>query len=38
MRILKYFMARLAFVIPQLFGVALIAFFLLKLIPGDPAR
>lgn len=37
MRILRYLVQRLAFAIPQLFGVALVAFFLLKLIPGDPA-
>ena len=37
MRMLRYFGLRLLFAIPQLFGVALVAFFLLKLIPGDPA-
>ncbi len=37
MRILRYALQRLVFVIPQLFGVALVAFLLLKLIPGDPA-
>jgi len=37
MRILRFLAARLAFAIPQLFGIALVAFFLLKLIPGDPA-
>lgn len=37
MRILRYLAIRLAFLVPQLFGVALVAFFLLKLIPGDPA-
>ncbi|RYE84686.1 MAG: ABC transporter permease, partial [Hyphomicrobiales bacterium] len=37
MRILRYLGVRLAFLVPQLFGVALVAFFLLKLIPGDPA-
>jgi ABC-type dipeptide/oligopeptide/nickel transport system permease component len=37
MRILRYLGVRLAFAVPQLFGVALVAFFLLKLIPGDPA-
>jgi len=37
MRILCYLLKRLAFSIPQIFGVALVAFFLLKLIPGDPA-
>jgi len=37
MRILRYLLKRLVFAIPQIFGVALVAFFLLKLIPGDPA-
>lgn len=37
MAILKYLGWRLLFALPQLFGVALVAFFLLKLIPGDPA-
>ena len=37
MRILRYLAQRLVFVVPQLFGVALVAFLLLKLIPGDPA-
>ena len=37
MPILRIVAARLAFAIPQLFGIALVAFFLLKLIPGDPA-
>jgi len=34
---LRYIAIRIAIAIPQLFGVALGAFFLLKLIPGDPA-
>ena len=37
MKVLRYLAVRLAFVLPQVFGVALVAFFLLKLIPGDPA-
>ena len=37
MRMLRYIAIRIAIAIPQLFGVALGAFFLLKLIPGDPA-
>ncbi|WP_417408945.1 ABC transporter permease [Hoeflea sp.] len=37
MRILCYLLKRLVFAIPQILGVALVAFFLLKLIPGDPA-
>ncbi len=28
---------RLAFIVPQLFGILLVAFFLIKTIPGDPA-
>lgn len=34
---LRYLGMRLAFAVPQLFGITLVAFFLLKLIPGDPA-
>jgi ABC-type dipeptide/oligopeptide/nickel transport system permease component len=37
MSLARYIGTRLAFAIPQLFGIALVAFFLLKLIPGDPA-
>lgn len=37
MRVLRYLLKRLVFAIPQILGVALVAFFLLKLIPGDPA-
>ncbi len=37
MPLLKYLGKRLLFAIPQLFGIAVVAFFLLKLIPGDPA-
>jgi ABC-type dipeptide/oligopeptide/nickel transport system permease component len=37
MPILRIVAGRLAFAVPQLFGIALVAFFLLKLIPGDPA-
>ncbi len=37
MRILRYLGTRLAFAVPQLLGIVLVAFFLLKLIPGDPA-
>jgi ABC-type dipeptide/oligopeptide/nickel transport system permease component len=36
MQILKYIGRRLLFVIPQLFGIILVSFFLVKLIPGDP--
>jgi ABC-type dipeptide/oligopeptide/nickel transport system permease component len=36
MLILRIIAIRLAFAIPQLFGIALVAFLLLKLIPGDP--
>lgn len=32
-----YVARRLLFVIPQLFGIILVSFFLVKLIPGDPA-
>lgn len=37
MRLLAYLGGRLLFAIPQLFGIVAAAFFLLKLIPGDPA-
>jgi peptide/nickel transport system permease protein len=34
----QYFLRRLLYVIPQLIGITLITFLLVKLIPGDPAR
>ncbi|MDQ0323246.1 peptide/nickel transport system permease protein [Pararhizobium capsulatum DSM 1112] len=37
MQILRYLSVRLLFAVPQLLGIAAVAFFLLKLIPGDPA-
>jgi peptide/nickel transport system permease protein len=37
MRLLRYVIRRILFVIPQLFGIILVSFFLVKLIPGDPA-
>lgn len=37
MRFLAFLGGRLLFAIPQLFGIVAVAFFLLKLIPGDPA-
>lgn len=37
MQILRYIGRRILFVIPQLFGIILVSFFLVKLIPGDPA-
>lgn len=37
MRVLSYLAKRLAFVIPQLLGIALVSFLLVKSIPGDPA-
>jgi ABC-type dipeptide/oligopeptide/nickel transport system permease component len=37
MHFLKYVARRLIFVIPQLFGIIVVSFFLVKLIPGDPA-
>ncbi|MBP0617741.1 ABC transporter permease [Jiella mangrovi] len=37
MQILRYIARRLLFVIPQLIGIVAISFFLIKLIPGDPA-
>jgi peptide/nickel transport system permease protein len=37
MLILRYIGRRILFVIPQLLGIILVSFFLVKLIPGDPA-
>ena len=37
MRLLKYIAKRSLFVLPQLFGIIAVSFFLLKMIPGDPA-
>lgn len=37
MRFLSYIGGRLVLALPQLFGIVLVSFFLLKLIPGDPA-
>ncbi|ATN37764.1 hypothetical protein ACO34A_28800 (plasmid) [Rhizobium sp. ACO-34A] len=37
MKIIAYLSSRLFFAVPQLFGIVAVAFFLLKLIPGDPA-
>jgi peptide/nickel transport system permease protein len=34
---LRYIAKRMPYVIPQLFGVILVSFFMVKLIPGDPA-
>jgi len=37
MRVARYLLQRLAFVLPQLLGIVLVSFLLLKSIPGDPA-
>jgi ABC-type dipeptide/oligopeptide/nickel transport system permease component len=37
MQLLRYASRRLIFVIPQLVGILLVSFLLVKLIPGDPA-
>ncbi|SFR12278.1 ABC transporter permease [Poseidonocella sedimentorum] len=37
MQIARYIGKRLLFVIPQLLGILFISFFMIKLIPGDPA-
>ncbi len=37
MRFLKYTAKRLLFLVPQLIAVSLIVFFLVRLLPGDPA-
>lgn len=38
MKVIKYLGKRLLYIVPQLFGVVLIAFFAVRKIPGDPAR
>jgi ABC-type dipeptide/oligopeptide/nickel transport system permease component len=35
--LLRYIAKRIPYVIPQLFGIVLVSFFMVKLIPGDPA-
>ena len=37
MRVLRYIGKRLIFIVPQLFGIILVSFLLVKMIPGDPA-
>ena len=37
MLLLRYIARRIPYVIPQLFGIILVSFFMVKLIPGDPA-
>jgi ABC-type dipeptide/oligopeptide/nickel transport system permease component len=37
MRVLRYLLKRLLFVVPQLLGIILVSFILVKSIPGDPA-
>jgi ABC-type dipeptide/oligopeptide/nickel transport system permease component len=37
MRIMRYIGKRMIFIGPQLLGIILVSFFLVKLIPGDPA-
>lgn len=37
MRIISFLGNRLLFIVPQLFGVLLVSFFLIKSVPGDPA-
>jgi peptide/nickel transport system permease protein len=36
-RIISFLGQRLLFIVPQLFGVLLVSFFLIKSVPGDPA-
>ena len=38
MRLLAYLGRRAAFVLPQIFGVLLVTFIMVRLIPGDPAK
>ncbi len=37
MRLLVFLAKRLAFLVPQLFAVSVIVFFMLRLLPGDPS-
>ena len=37
MRVLRYLLGRMVFVLPQLLGIILVSFLLVKSIPGDPA-
>ncbi len=37
MRVARYIAKRLLYIGPQLFGIILVSFLLVKLIPGDPA-
>ncbi|SHG00851.1 peptide/nickel transport system permease protein [Kaistia soli DSM 19436] len=37
-RLLRIIVTRIALIVPQMFGVTLIAFLLIRLLPGDPAR
>ncbi len=37
MRVVRYLLYRLTFILPQLLGIVLVSFFLVKSIPGDPA-
>jgi len=37
MVLLRYIARRILYVVPQLFGIILVSFFLVKLIPGGPA-
>lgn len=38
MKLSRYLLRRLLFVVPQLIGITFITFVLVRLIPGDPAR
>jgi len=38
LRFLRYFRRRIIYVIPQFFGVLIIIFMIVRLVPGDPAR
>ena len=37
MRVVRYLLHRLTFILPQLLGIVLVSFLLVKSIPGDPA-
>jgi|CZCA01.1.fsa_nt_gi ABC-type dipeptide/oligopeptide/nickel transport system permease component len=38
MKLWRYLRRRMIFIIPQILGVTLITFFIVRMIPGDPAR
>ena len=37
MRILRFIVRRVLFALPQVFGITVVTFFLIRLLPGNPA-